>query len=40
MRSQMQEKSVGSSVSKLFKNREFNSKLSVDKYEFLVLVQI
>lgn len=40
MRSQMQEKSVGSSVAKLFRNREVDSKLSVDKYDFLFLVQI
>lgn len=35
----MQEKSVGSSVSKLFWNTEVDSKLSVEKYDFLVLVQ-
>lgn len=36
----MQEKSVGSSVAKLFRNREVGSKLSVDKFDFLFLVQI
>lgn len=36
----MQEKSFGSSVAKLFRNIEDDSKLSVDKYDFLFLVQI
>lgn len=36
----MQEKSVESSVAKLFRNIEVDSKLLVDKYEFYFLVQI
>lgn len=37
MRSQMQEKSFGSSVAPIFRNIEANYKLSVDKYDFLFL---